>query len=142
MYPIAQTTEMQDMLVQQLKLIKQLYFYKLRFIFIIDELDKVSPEDNEKQALPEYNFTNVVNGNSTYRSRQKALASLLANMKYFISSSEAKFVFITGYGQDCLLGSFFYPFGRSARYMEIELAREETSLCRVSILSPAAVIVE
>ena len=96
-YPIAQTTEMQDMLVQQLKLIKNLPHTKFRFIFIIDELDKVSPEDNEKQALPEYNFTNVVNGNSTYRSRQKALASLLANMKYFISSSEAKFVFITGY---------------------------------------------
>lgn len=96
-YPIAQTTEMQDMLVQQLKLIKNLPHTKFRFIFIIDELDKVSPEDNEKQALPEYNFTNVVNGNSTYRSRQKALASLLANRKYFISSSEAKFVFITGY---------------------------------------------
>lgn len=96
-YPIAQTTEIQDLLVQQLRLIKHLPYTRFRFIFIIDELDKVSPEDQEKQVLPEYDSTNVVNGNSTYRSRQKALAGLLANMKYFISSSEAKFVFITGY---------------------------------------------
>lgn len=96
-YPIAQTPEIQDLLVSQLELIKKLPFAKFRFIFVIDELDKVSPEDNEKQIVPEYDSTNVVNGNSTYRSRQKALAGLLANMKYFISSSEAKFVFITGY---------------------------------------------
>jgi len=96
-YPIAQTPEIQDLLVSQLELIKKLPFAKFRFIFVIDELDKVSPEDNEKRIVPEYDSTNVVNGNSTYRSRQKALAGLLANMKYFISSSEAKFVFITGY---------------------------------------------
>lgn len=96
-YPIAHTSEIQDLLVNQLYLIKKLPYANLRFIFIIDELDKVSPEDNEKQIVPEYDSTNVVNGNSTYRSRQKALAGLLANMKYFISSSEAKFIFITGY---------------------------------------------
>ncbi|MDE7111644.1 MAG: hypothetical protein K2O38_07055 [Muribaculaceae bacterium] len=96
-YPIANTPEIQDKLVYILGLIKRLPGAKLRFIFVIDELDKVSPEDNEKQVVPEYNSTNVVNGNSTYRSRQKALATLLANMKYFISSSEAKFIFITGY---------------------------------------------
>lgn len=96
-YPIAHTSEIQDLLVNQLYLIKKLPCANFRFIFIIDELDKVSPEDNEKQIVPEYDSTNVVNGNSTYRSRQKALAGLLANMKYFISSSEAKFIFITGY---------------------------------------------
>ena len=96
-YPIAHTSEIQDLLVYQLCLIKKLPYANFRFIFIIDELDKVSPEDNEKQIVPEYDSTNVVNGNSTYRSRQKALAGLLANMKYFISSSEAKFIFITGY---------------------------------------------
>ena len=97
LYPIANSPEIQDLLVSLLDLIKKLPYAKFRFIFIIDELDKVSPEDNEKQIVPEYDSTNVVNGNSSYRSRQKALAGLLANMKYFISSSEAKFVFITGY---------------------------------------------
>ncbi len=96
-YPIAQTAEIQDLLVNQLRLIKHLWLAKFRFIFIIDELDKVSPEDDEKQIIPEYEYTNAVKGHSSYRSRQMALASLLANMKYFISSSEAKFVFITGY---------------------------------------------
>ena len=96
-YPIAQTAEIQDLLVYQLRLIKHLWLVKFRFIFIIDELDKVSPEDNEKEIIPEYEYTNAVNGNSSYRSRQKALAGLLANMKYFISTSEAKFIFITGY---------------------------------------------
>ena len=96
-YPIAQTTEIQDLLVQQLSLINRLPSSNLRFIFIIDELDKVSPEDLETQTIPEYEYINSVKGNSTYRSRQKALAELLANLKYFISSSEAKFVFITGY---------------------------------------------
>ena len=97
LYPIANTPEIQDLLVSLLDLIKKIPFAKFRFIFIIDELDKVSPEDNEKQIVPEYDSINVVNGNSSYRSRQKALAGLLANMKYFISSSEAKFIFITGY---------------------------------------------
>lgn len=96
-YPIAQTSEIQDLLVSQLRLIKRLWYVNFRFIFIIDELDKVSPEDDEKEIIPEYEYTNAVNGNSSYRSRQKALAGLLANMKYFISSSEAKFIFITGY---------------------------------------------
>lgn len=96
-YPIAQTAEIQDLLVSQLRLIKYLWTAKFRFIFIIDELDKVSPEDDEKEIIPEYEYTNSTKGNSSHRSRQKALASLLVNMKYFISSSEAKFVFITGY---------------------------------------------
>lgn len=96
-YPIAQTSEIQDLLVSQLRLIKRLRFTKFRFIFIIDELDKVTPVDAENQIIPEYENTYAANGNSTYQSRQKALAELLANMKYFISGSEAKFIFITGY---------------------------------------------
>jgi len=96
-YPIAQTSEIQDLLVNQLHLIKRLRYAKFRFIFIIDELDKISPEDDEEQIVPEYNSANVINGNSTYNSRQRAFVGLLANMKYFISSSEAKFIFITGY---------------------------------------------
>ena len=96
-YPIAQTTEIQDLLVNQLHLIRRLRYAKFRFIFIIDELDKICPEDDEEQIVPEYNAANVINGNSTYNSRQRAFVGLLANMKYFISSSEAKFIFITGY---------------------------------------------
>lgn len=96
-YPIAKVPEMQEMLVKILDLAYRHKFTKLRFIYVIDELDKLSPKDEEKMTMPEYESTNLVNGSSTHRSRQNALASMIANMKYFISSSRAKFIFITGY---------------------------------------------
>lgn len=96
-YPIAGVPEMQENLVKLLDLIYRHRFTKLRFIYVIDELDKLSPKNDEKMTMPEYDATNIVNGNSTYRSRQNALASMIANMKYFVSSSRAKFIFITGY---------------------------------------------
>lgn len=96
-YPIADVPEMQEMLVKLLDLVYRHKFTNLRFIFIIDELDKIFPKNEEKMIMPEYISSNIVNGDSTYHSRQKMLVSLIANMKYFISSSKAKFVFITGY---------------------------------------------
>lgn len=96
-YPIADVPEMQEMLVELLNLIDKLYGSYLHFIFIIDELDKISPKDEDSKQMPEYNTGNSFNGNSSNRSRQRALGELLANMKYFISSSKAKFVFVAGY---------------------------------------------
>ena len=96
-YPIADVPEMQEMLVDLLNLIDKHYFTHLHFIFIIDELDKISPKDEERRLMPEYNTSSSVNGESSNQSRQKALSDLLANMKYFISSSKAKFVFVAGY---------------------------------------------
>ena len=96
-YPIADVPEMQEMLVKLLELAYEHRYTRLRFIFIIDELDKISPKNDEKIIMPEYNSSNIVNGNSTERGRQKLLAELIANMKYFISSSRAKFIFVTGY---------------------------------------------
>lgn len=96
-YPIADIPETQELLVNLLDLIRLHKGSGIRFIFVIDELDKISPKDDERSILPEYDTSNIVNGNSTYRSRQRMLASLIANMKYFISSSFAKFIFITGY---------------------------------------------
>lgn len=96
-YPIADVPEMQEMLVELLNLIDKLYGSHLHFIFIIDELDKISPKDEDSKQMPEYNTGNSFNGESSNRSRQRALGELLANMKYFISSSKAKFVFVAGY---------------------------------------------
>lgn len=94
-YPIADVPEMQEMLVKLLELIFKHKFIRLRFIFIIDELDKISLNNDEKMIMPEYN--NSSNENTTERGRQKLLTALIANMKYFISSSRAKFIFVTGY---------------------------------------------
>lgn len=96
-YPIADVPEMQEMLVELLNLIDKLYGSHLHFIFIIDELDKISPKDEESKQMPEYKMNSTFNGDSTNLSRQRALGELLANMKYFISSSKAKFVFVAGY---------------------------------------------
>ena len=96
-YPIADVPEMQEMLVELLNMIDKLYGSRLHFIFIIDELDKISPKDEESKHMPEYKAGNSFNGESSNRSRQRALGELLANMKYFISSSKAKFVFVAGY---------------------------------------------
>lgn len=96
-YPIADVPEMQEMLVELLNLIAKLYGSHLHFIFIIDELDKISPKDEESKQMPEYKMDSSFNGDSSDRSRQRALGELLANMKYFISSSKAKFVFVAGY---------------------------------------------
>lgn len=96
-YPIADVPEMQEMLVELLKLIDKLYGSHLHFIFIIDELDKISPKDEESKQMPEYKMNSTFNGDSSNLSRQRALGELLANMKYFISSSKAKFVFVAGY---------------------------------------------
>lgn len=96
-YPIAGIPEMQEMLVKLLELAYRHRFTRLRFIFIIDELDKISPKNDEKMIMPEYSSSTTVNGYSTDRSKQKLLTELIANMKYFISSSRAKFIFVTGY---------------------------------------------
>lgn len=96
-YPIADVPEMQEMLVELLNLIDKLYGSHLHFIFIIDELDKISPKDEESKQMPEYKMNSTFNGDSSNLSRQRALGELLANMKYFISSSKAKFVFVAGY---------------------------------------------
>lgn len=97
-YPIAGVPEMQEMMVRLLDLINSNPYTKLRFIFVIDELDKISPKDDEKQMMPEYDVVSECKeNNGTIKSRQNALSNLMANMKYFISSSKAKFVFIAGY---------------------------------------------
>ena len=66
------------------------------FLFIIDELDKIEPEHfNLKEGdvpLP-YNQKDEL---SQQRKRQRAVAQLLANLKSFLNSAKAKFIFIGG----------------------------------------------
>lgn len=96
-YPIAGVPELQEMLVDLLDMVQKHQFTHFRFIFVVDELDKISPKDEERPLMPEYNTKNIANGGSSNSSRQIVLFELLANMKYFISSSNAKFVFVAGY---------------------------------------------
>lgn len=69
------------------------------FIFVFDELDKV---DSNSISVPagdvQAEFTNEKNfpGGGTTRRRKQNVLHLLANMKLFVSTAKAKFIFISG----------------------------------------------
>jgi len=70
-----------------------------RFVIVLDELDKVDPPvtDGEKEILPEFNpSVGGFDAKGGPYGRQKELLRTLANMKYFMSTARAKFVFIAG----------------------------------------------
>ncbi|MBN1182673.1 MAG: ATP-binding protein [Bacteroidales bacterium] len=66
--------------------------YRSDFIFIFDELDKIEPiikKDESKNKNAFYSSENI-------RNRQQTVMLLLSNLKYFLSTAHAKFVFIAG----------------------------------------------
>lgn len=75
-----------------------------RFIIILDELDKIdinNKDNREEQGdagqMPEFSFDE--NGITDYRSvnqKKRRVLHLLGQLKYFISTTKAKFVFIAG----------------------------------------------
>lgn len=75
-----------------------------RFIIILDELDKIdiNNKDNKEEQgdagqMPEFSFDE--NGITDYRSvnqKKRRVLHLLGQLKYFISTTKAKFVFIAG----------------------------------------------
>lgn len=76
--------------------------YTLNFIIIFDELDKIDPESVSKiqgEDLEDSTYENSSNGFSGdlgSRRRKENVLRLLANMKHFISTARAKFIFISG----------------------------------------------
>ncbi|MEZ5039746.1 MAG: ATP-binding protein [Saprospiraceae bacterium] len=64
------------------------------FIIIIDELDKIEPDhfNSREDSLSNPDPEDL----SQQRQRQKAVAKLLANMKSFLNTAKAKFIFIGG----------------------------------------------
>ena len=59
------------------------------FVFVFDELDKVQSESEQKNKTTLYSVDNT-------RQRQQTVLRLLANLKYFLSTAQAKFIFIAG----------------------------------------------
>ena len=100
-YPLANVREIEQELTLILENIKNISIIKApKFIFIFDELDKIDgvPADTmeDKEILPEYeNAISGFPGGATSRKRKQNILSLLANMKYFISTARAKFIFIS-----------------------------------------------
>ena len=75
-------------------------WYCAHFLIIFDEMDKIDPamvEPQKSDEMPE--FTDAVKGfpdGMNSRERRRSVLMLLANIKLFVSSAKAKFVFISG----------------------------------------------
>lgn len=75
--------------------------YTLQFVIVFDELDKIDPNMANKEPEDELFTTfegtsNGFTGDSGSRKRKDSVLKLLANMKHFISTAHAKFIFISG----------------------------------------------
>lgn len=100
-YPIASEREIEQELISALKIIKN-SCYSPKIIIVFDELDKADASKNQEgetvdEVLPEFERSNVdMTGGGSTRKRKKSVLSLIANMKFFLSSSEVYFIFIAG----------------------------------------------
>lgn len=101
--PIADIREIETELADIINLInsdKCPKGYKVKFIVVFDEMDKIDPAMMEKPKstdIPE--FTDSVKGfpeGLESRERRHNVLKLLANIKLFVSTAKAKFVFISG----------------------------------------------
>lgn len=74
--------------------------YRAHFLIVFDEMDKIDPamvEPHKNDEMPE--FTDSVKGfpdGMDSRERRRSVLKLLANIKLFVSTANAKFVFISG----------------------------------------------
>ena len=94
-YPFADTREIEQELIEILEFISR-GAWNPQFIFVFDELDKI--ESDNQQSFSTLEYTNEKNfpGGGTSRRRKQNVLHLLANMKLFISTARAKFIFIAG----------------------------------------------
>lgn len=103
-YPLAGIRQMEKTLIDILDEIDNMVFPILRpqFIIVFDELDKIDPylnnniSDKEEELTDFDGSTNGFSGGTATRLRKKNVLKLLANMKYFITTAKAKFIFISG----------------------------------------------
>ena len=86
--------ELQDILVN----IQQIPVFMARpeFVIIFDELDKVSPETQIPKQENETKHKETLFSSNSTSNRQAVILKLLSNMKYFLSTANAKFIFIAG----------------------------------------------
>lgn len=92
-------TELAD-IINQINSPQCQWTYRARFIVVFDEMDKIDPammEQHKVNELPE--FTDSVKGfpdGMDSRERRRNVLKLLANIKLFVTTARAKFIFISG----------------------------------------------
>lgn len=109
-YPIANVREIEQELQDIINSVNEQgacpKSFRAQFIIVFDELDKVSnekrknvdSEDNRTVNVPEFDASvEGFTGTMGYEERKKDVLHLLANMKFFITTVNAKCVFISGH---------------------------------------------
>lgn len=77
---------------------------RVQFIIVLDELDKIEQQEEirdnaDADILTPPEFTTTVNGfsnNATNNERKNVVLHILGNMKLFLTTAKAKFIFISG----------------------------------------------
>lgn len=103
-YPIAGVRQIEKSLIDIFDSINNLLpcILKPEFIIVFDELDKIDPRTNtnindKEEELTDFDHSaSGFPGGATNRLRKQNVLRLLANMKYFITTAKAKFIFIAG----------------------------------------------
>jgi hypothetical protein len=98
----ADVREIENRLSEILELCANINLFSLRpeFIFIFDELDKVSSDDKAENGREgsdrSFNLTESYFGTGGIQKKQVTVFKILSNLKHFINSSNAKYIFIAG----------------------------------------------
>lgn len=101
-YPIMGAKEIEKELLSILDDINKIPKFSIRprFIFIFDELDKIEPHRNisiiEKEAEGDIHTNFEIERSDQSRVRQEVITKILGNLKHFLNTASAKFIFIAG----------------------------------------------
>lgn len=97
-YPRADEREIEKHLIEILQDINKIPRFTIRpeFVLIFDELDKIEPPENLRMGAAEKNEPedSQLYSSKGSRKRQQAIFKLLSNLKYFLTTAPAKFIFI------------------------------------------------
>ena len=104
-YPIADVREIESEIISILSDIGRIpkVFLRPEFVFIFDELDKIDPQGNvsirDKEAEDVNDKRNqdiIFSSTERIRKRQQTIIKILSNLKHFLNTAQAKFIFIAG----------------------------------------------
>lgn len=101
-YHPASIREIEQQLINIIQKINDSKILNCRMIIILDELDKLSckqsPEANANIVYPEFTVDeNGVSDDISVNEKKHRILSLLGQLKFFITSAKAKFIFIAGH---------------------------------------------
>jgi hypothetical protein len=85
--------ELQDILIDMQRI--PVIMCRPKIVVVFDELDKVESGDTDAKRVNSQTKASLFSINAT-RERQTEILRILSNMKYFLSTARAKFIFIAG----------------------------------------------